>query len=145
MAESTPLVLSPQEAEAIRRLSEAVRRDGRWDWEREAASKTSGVPVYADMGGVLVVRSDGVVLLIESNRGVVEEVREERWILVARQEAALKYPELKGLMPVRPEGATDCQECAGHGSVNPFKKVEQDIRCGVCCGMGWLKVPTQRL
>jgi len=118
--------------ELIRRLTEEARRSGRWDWEREAAARTGGLPVYATMGGILVIRPDGTVVWMLDDSGTVEEVREEGWRLVALTHAVQKYPELKSLAPVRPAGATECKACGGRGWV-----LLESVVCGDCSSTGW--------
>jgi len=115
----------------ISRLSNEVAAADSSSYIREAAVRTGGVPVYADMGGVLVVAPDGSTLHYEPASRKIDAFVEERWRLLALVRAARKYPELSELRPARPETARSCRQCGGTGLV-----VGQ-VDCGVCDGTGW--------
>ena|SRR5579863_6315423 len=83
----------------IRRLSHEIAEGSKWDWQREAARLTGGVPVYSDMGGVLVVLGDGRVLSLEHDTTNVQPEEDSGWRMIALVSAAKKFPELAPLMP----------------------------------------------
>jgi hypothetical protein len=122
-------------AETVRRLYQEAIADcsERGEAHREAALATGGVPVYSDLGGVLVIAPDGSIRLYD-NAGVITPVVDLKWSHVARVLAAEKYPALRAVAPVRPENASTCRFCRGAGKVKEFL----DAICGLCGGTGWL-------
>ena len=127
--------MSTQDAAELRRiinrLSEEVAAGDSLRETREAAARTGGVPVYADMGGILVLAPDGSVLQYEPTSGKIEAVVESKWRILALVRAARKHPELSALRPMRPNTARTCRQCGGTGIVLG------QADCGVCYGTGW--------
>jgi hypothetical protein len=98
--------------------------------------ETSALPVYTDMGGTLFIRPDGEILLLCLNSNEAPQIeRDPVWRLTAVVAAAEKYPELRVLLPIRDDNAIECQSCGGRGRVSIFRS---ELRCGDCCGLGWL-------
>ena len=124
--------IDPEVSESIRRLSKSAAVSEPDESSREAAARTGGVPVYADLGGVLVVAPDGAVLRFDPEADEVSVVNDERWRMLALQSGAQKFSELESLRPRRPLSAVVCQLCSGSGVV------AVDIRCGECFGLGWV-------
>jgi hypothetical protein len=65
----------------------------------------NALPVYADMGGALLIRPSGEVLLVHSNQGWTATsecsvVTESQWIAVAYAACENRYPRLRGLLPL---------------------------------------------
>jgi hypothetical protein len=122
-------------AEAVRRLSQQVLEDEspRGEAHRAAVRATGGLPVYSDLGGVLVLAPDGSIRLFD-HAGTVAPVVDVKWENVARVRAAENYPALRAVAPVRPANAALCTFCRGAGKV----KEHLDAICGQCGGTGWL-------
>jgi len=116
-------------AAAVRRLSAEAAADTSDPGTREVLKRTGGVPVYQDMGGVLIVTPSGQVLAYDPESGAVVEP-EPRWERLALVRAARRFPELEGLMPERPETSVECHACGGSGA-------KMGLPCGVCFGTGW--------
>jgi hypothetical protein len=100
--------------------------------ERDAAVVTNGLPVYSDMGGVLVLTTSGSVLHYDPETRDVSSVKDSRWRTVAFIKAATRYRELQSLMPVRPAASNTCPACGVDGMI--FERVD----CGTCMGTGWV-------
>lgn len=66
---------------------------------RDAATRTGGLPVYADMGAVLVLTPDGEVLQLAHEGNVITRVTETSWIEVALAAAAEQYKQFASLRP----------------------------------------------
>lgn len=131
----TSHAVAPELAAAIRRLShEAVRKEATSEL-RSAAQRTGGVPVYADLGGVLVVMADGGVLRFDPEAEGVSVVDDERWRTLALARASRRFPELSDLCPSRPLASTTCPQCNGEGVILG------GLECGNCFGVGWLVTP----
>ena len=122
--------ITQETADAIRRLSREAALSGQPEEVRPAAAQTGGVPVYCDMGGILLVTAEGIVLTYDDS-GAVRVEPEEGWRTVALVHAARKFPELEPLRPIKPEGALPCAACSGTGPV--FDKID----CGACFAAGW--------
>ncbi len=103
------------------------------DVYRDAALKASGVPVYCDMGGCLIITPKGDIVFCEHDTQRLSVVVEEKWRLVALVAASEKYGELHGLKPVKPSDARTCHACNGSGRI-----LANGVRCGECWGTGWL-------
>src|SRR5262245_35346689 len=58
-------------------------------------------PVYADIGGVLLVSADGEVYLRDNDTMDLRVEEDENWRCLAWVAAAQKVPELKTLLPLR--------------------------------------------
>ncbi len=96
-------------------------------------TKIEALPVYADMGGTLFLRTDLDVYAINIKGEGVEA--DPAWRCTAYVAAARLFPELAALRLPRPATASDCWMCRrladrGHGS-------PCDV-CGVCHGLGWV-------
>jgi hypothetical protein len=101
----------------------------------EAAQAAKGLPVYCDLGACLVIQQTGRVMTFDLDSRSVRELDDESWLLVARAAAAERHPEFQAIKPLRPNAAIDCNACVGTGKDPQF-----GLRCGVCMGMGWVKV-----
>jgi len=122
---------SPDLARTIATLARAVAESSPWDHLRTAAIRVPGLPVYADMGGVLVIKSDGSVALYREEQDLVEPVDRDPWRTLALIQAARTYPaELHALQPTRPDDAIPCEDCDGTGELHT-------AICGACLGAGW--------
>ncbi|MDC3979814.1 hypothetical protein [Polyangium jinanense] len=109
----------------------------------DAAREASALPVYADMGGALLITTEGDVLIVSTNQvwdrnAKWETEADPQWRLLARIAASERYPQLSFLRPTRPVSAVDCEACNGTGSVE-FSGCA--ARCGGCWSTGWIEVP----
>jgi|SRR5882672_3759569 len=64
----------------------------------------SALPVYAHMGGALLISSTGQVLQFDSNKEWTASsnctvITEDKWISVAFGACEQRYPQLRGLLP----------------------------------------------
>jgi hypothetical protein len=119
--------------EQIRRLAEAARSHPNPSF-REAAACTGGLPVYADIGGVLLISEQAEVLHFDPDSRQVEPEVNDGWRRLALFRAAALHPELAALAPVRTSAALDCPACGGSGRI-------LDTYCGTCFSAGWI-LPT---
>ena len=99
---------------------------------KEVAITTSGLPVYCDMGGCLMLTPDGDVMELAHDRPEMPKVADEYWREVALVAAGKRYAELRCLRPERPANAAECEACGGSGEVLGI------AGCGRCWGKGWL-------
>jgi hypothetical protein len=124
----------------IERLIEEYLRNSA-DSVRESARAHRALPVYADIDGSLFLKPNGEVWFQagESVGSALKLEESPHWCLVARLAAAERFPELAELVPIRPAGAVDCSDCEGRGRV-----LNDLVRCGVCYGLGWSEVRSDK-
>ena len=91
-------------------------------------------PVYADLGGCMFIGADGQVYSSDHDLRDVELESHSGWRTTAWVAALKRVPELRALLPVRPEGTPDCPSCDGNGCV---KIGTCEVGCGSCWGLGW--------
>ena len=121
-------------SESIRSL--IARYKERADDQRllHLAEAHDGLPVYSDMGGDLLLLPDGNVIVFGNDDKEGEPVSDS-WATIAYLSAAKRFPELKSMVPKRPDNAEDCQACMGDGQVVVGSL---EILCGKCSGLGWI-------
>lgn len=106
---------------------------------RALAARLSILPIVLDMGGVMALRSSGEVVSFswdEPDRLKIEgDVRVRNLVFF---QAAIKFPELKPLVPDRPADVRECESCRGTGIVTGLpNNLVTDVIC-YCGGLGWL-------
>jgi hypothetical protein len=115
---------------ALERLALEAAVHGRGAPFREIARGTGGLPVYADLGGGLAVKSDGKVVQYSwETREVREADGDMTRLAIAR--LVREHPAFAELLPDRPAEAEPCGACAGTGLV-----LEQ-FDCSQCLALGW--------
>ena len=107
---------------------------------RQLATALDALPVYADIGGALLIRPSGQVLLVESDQpwgagSKYRFVEEGPWRMLALVSAARRFPSLSFLRPRRPDTALQCRGCGGLGSSS---LAGGEVVCAGCQGLGWL-------
>lgn len=120
-------------SETIARLANEARTASSQGTFCDAAALTGGLPVYEDLGGVLVLMPDGSVQSYDPDRRIAIPVFEGRWVIAALVKAAKRYRELASLHPSRPQDGVTCEQCRGAGTL------VGDLDCGRCMGTGWTK------
>ena len=101
-------------------------------WDRELAKSTGCLPVYADMGGTLLLSPSGEITCFDHGTDEIGPANDAGWESIARMFAAERFPDLADIRPVRPSEAVDCPNCGGTGRATQFK-----ILCGNCNATGW--------
>ncbi len=112
---------------AIERLGRIAASDATNPELQTAATQAPGLPVHHDMGGILVLRSDGSIAHYDPETERLSEVEDDdkgRWRTYALIQASRKFPELSQIHPRRPDGATACDSCGGAG------KLFDTVDCG---------------
>jgi hypothetical protein len=106
------------------------------DWKRELARRFGALPVYGDIGGALLVATDGRVWSCGWDAEKAEPADEQSRLL-ALIVCVESLPELGRLLPARPKAAPDCPLCRGAGVID---LAGIHLRCGHCAGLGWVPV-----
>jgi hypothetical protein len=104
---------------------------------RRMARLMKALPIYADMGGCIALRTDGSFVFLDWETEKTSEEFDQQFKIVALVNGSEKYPELKVLLPARPEGANDCEDCNGIGRPIIEGQVFKQAFCGKCWGLGW--------
>ena len=108
-------------------------------WPDEVGHRYSAIPLYADIGGAVLLRADGVFLELEWDQAIERSPRERSDLTstVPLVAGAERYPWLKALLPVRPRDARPCATCRGLGSI-ALTNGSSRIFCGDCGALGWI-------
>jgi hypothetical protein len=94
------------------------------------------LPVYSDMSGqILFIREDGEILVYRDNFQPPEVETQPEWRMIALTQGALKFPELRELLPDRDASARDCPACDGRGRI---ARGLSYLGCWECRGLGWV-------
>jgi hypothetical protein len=133
------MLLSPEFSEWLtQRIAAFTRDDDEPEYLRMHASRSGVLPLLIDWTGFWAIRADGEIWLVDTEdeqEPVVEP--DDRLQRIALFQGAKKYPELRPLIPERPEGATDCPHCLGTGRID-LPDVPPDTIICFCGGLGWL-------
>lgn len=128
------LLLSPEMRSILqRRIDDLVAaHDGHKALLQRAARAVDGLPLYADMGGVLVLKTDGTLVEFDPETGKVSPLMDRNLRRLALIRAAEIGPEFECLRPIRSDAARTCIDCHGAGWV-----VRPGVGCAKCMGLGW--------
>lgn len=119
---------------------DVIRLDPPLDLSR-LARDLNLLPMMLNFGGCYGIRPNGDILSFlwdEPNNLRLEKDPRIRNIVLFQ--GSKKYPDLAGLVPVRPVGAADCSHCHGTG-VEAFSAehgLNPDVFVCYCGGIGWL-------
>ena len=104
---------------------------------RGVARRLQALPIFPDISGCLALRPDGSLVFCEWDTWKCSEEIELEFRLAGLVRGSEKYPELKSLLPKRPEAANDCEGCKGSGRFMLEGQVLKNMFCGKCSGLGW--------
>jgi len=109
----------------------------------------SALHLYSEIGGEVLLRSDGSVWLHPEDGEPHEAKGIDRWICLVI--AIRRYPALRELLPARPATAQTHRPCSGTGFITVDMRtgkllekttIGDDPRtqfvCGECGGLGWV-------
>lgn len=103
------------------------------EWVRDAVRAHHFLPLCFSMSSAVCIRPDGTFWSWTGDW--IEPVLGARLRRVALSEGAKRWPELAALIPPRPFGAVDCNECSHTAMLR--KKGSTNIMCW-CGGLGWV-------
>ncbi len=121
-------------SEAIQRHIDHLQADGDPAWLlRVCKEKLNALPLQANEIFQWALRADGEVLCLDFDSVSLpfEEERNPAIRYAVLYEAARRYPDLREVVPARPEGVQRCEDCHGRGWV------ESTSSCWGCHGAGW--------
>jgi hypothetical protein len=118
-----------------RRIEEFVRDNNEPEYLRPLVSRYSVLPLYIGWTGFYGLRTDGEILLVDTDNGnepVVEtDALKQR---IALFQGAKKYREIEPLFPRRPVASRDCPHCLETGKYEFFSGAIY-----YCGGCGWIE------
>jgi glycolate oxidase FAD binding subunit len=125
----------------IRAQVDALLRSEQFRTDDECifARATNALPISIGFTGALGFTPDGVALFFDWESEQVRPETEARWIIMAAVSAAERYPELRGILPVRPPTAKTCTQCSGTGRMEITPLIPLKPYCGDCYGLGWIE------
>jgi hypothetical protein len=132
------VALGPEEkefiCERIARFAEEAPADLRWQVEHVRLNQA--LPLYVGWTETAGIRADGtMVRWLTEDVTNTQELGDSTWVNLALVQGALRYPQLKTLIPPRPPGARTCDVCLGSG-MTPDAPPSVICSCG---GIGWLR------
>ena len=105
---------------------------------RQAVQLSGALPIELGMSGVTLLSTSGDVLFVPwESDGAPTPLNDKVLKRAALVLAAQEHPELKALLPSRPEDSRSCPRCGGSGLIAALAR-EPPFRCGECGGVGWL-------
>ncbi len=125
-----------------RRIEAYCRDDAEPQYLKAYASRHSVLPLFVDWTGFWGISANGSVLLIDTEEDTPPVLEADARILrIALFQGARKFPELRPLVPRRPDAAGDCPNCHGQGVID-IPGVERGVIVCSCGGLGWLDQET---
>jgi len=131
--EEDAMELTPEISEEVRRRIENARLNS------PGSLSPDGKAIRVDGGNGYDcwVSPDGDVYMetyevFAEDEAEVDRSRRAQFMVLAL--GARTLPELRTLLPARPEGAKDCPDCQGVGR---FLAGDVDLICHACCSLGW--------
>jgi hypothetical protein len=98
----------------------------------------TAIDLYGGPGGGHALRSDGIVLYWGEDTELEYEVElNPGWRIGALVIGSERIPELKEVLPRRPEGSRHCDDCSGQGFTD-LPNAPRFLLCQSCWGLGWI-------
>lgn len=122
----------------IESLKEKILKDSDENILIQSLIKSTGaLPVYLDLHLVYSIDSELKGFLHYDDGVLVEENVDIKTMHFIKAMAAKKYPQLKGLHPVRDDNSVDCPYCAAGTMTEQAREAGLNIVCD-CANLGWL-------
>jgi hypothetical protein len=106
---------------------------------RRIAAGANVLPLFIEMGGVYAITVAGdIVSFSWDNLELPREEHDPRIRNIVLFQGSKKYPELRNLIPERPDDAPICPHCQGTG-IESFSATHniEGVVC-FCGGLGWI-------
>jgi hypothetical protein len=111
------------------------KRDGR---SHELGRLHEALPLYADVGGMVLLRSDGTFIEVAWGSETAPYEPKPHFVRIALVAGSERYPWLKDLLPSRPQSAVSCADCSGTGRISRSTEFgDLDTFCHCCEALGW--------
>jgi hypothetical protein len=121
-------------ADVALEISRAIAQLGETAWPDLAGREHNALPLFADLGGAVLLRADGTFLELEWDEPTERTPRllEQPSYAPALAIGAERFPCLRPLLPPRPANAITCDTCHGRGRLPVVS-----IPCAACAALGW--------
>lgn len=137
----TRVDLTPEEAAFLRDRIEHFEREAPENlrWQIPYVREHRALPLYLGWTETIGICCDGTLTSwsTEEEWTGSRELDDPMWVKVALVTGSKRYPELRRLIPARPDGARTCEECAGTGRLQGLPAGLDALLCGECGGVGW--------
>jgi hypothetical protein len=121
----------------VRKLIDALAHGTSGAAPEDAARRFDALLLYSGWLALALLTPKGEVIEADENGAITVVAEPMRTMYLV--EGAETYPELRGLLPLRPANSSDCATCGGTGWW-PIENTR--IRCGACRALGWVEVPS---
>ena len=138
--------ITPATAEKIRErlrlyLSGEVQK---WPGFDSEARSLQALPILWDLFSVFFLRPDAGLFEVDFLEAEPKPKIEKdiHTIITVINVATEWFPELKDLLPCRPNDAQDCPDCNGTGrlSINDYYGQPASLACSKCMTLGWVQL-----
>ena len=127
---------------AIQRRIDALHptSPGGWglgEWPvRVCKERLNALPLHDNVVHLWAIRPDGTVLCMDHvDPRPAEPETDPLTLHAVLVHGARRFPELRALVPARPQGARPCTTCSGNGARTAL--TGETVPCAVCWGLGW--------
>jgi hypothetical protein len=121
-------------------LSGVVQKWPGWDPE---ARSLQALPILPDLFTAYFLRPDGELFVVDFSEDepkprIEKDIHRKVTVINVATEW---FPELKDLLPCRPDDAQDCPDCNGAGkfSFNDYYGQPASLPCPKCMSLGWIQ------
>ncbi|MGE0128833.1 MAG: hypothetical protein AB7U82_12200 [Blastocatellales bacterium] len=106
---------------------------------RRIAAEANALPLFTEMGGVYAINTHGDIISFSwDSLELPKEETDPRIRNIVLFQGSKKYPEIRCLIPEKPDDARICPHCQGTG-IEPFSaKHNVDGVVCYCGGLGWI-------
>ena len=107
---------------------------GTW---REEAVRVHLLPIFSDWESYYALTEDAEPVYVNDSWSSPQRFNNRRWQHIVLAQAALRYPELASLRPIRNPDDPPCPSCGGTGRVRVGETTLESMICE-CGGLGWI-------
>jgi hypothetical protein len=115
----------------------------KWTGFDSEARSLQSLPIFPDLFTSYFLRPDGELFAVDfSEAEPKSEIEKDiRIKITVINMAAEWFPELKDLLPCRPNDAQDCPDCNGTGRLrfNDYYGQSASVPCPRCMTLGWVQ------
>ncbi len=141
MDSPVPINTSKEISERLQRYLEGEQN--RWSGFEAEARSLGALPIHISLFTSYFIRPDGELFSFDLGEKDSEPniVKDMATRLIVIHAATEWLPELKALLPQRPDNACDCLGCGGRGEL-PFVDYygrQVPVPCPKCMSLGWVE------
>ena len=129
-----PLRPTPELSALIQRRIDEIEAESFGAWPvRVCKENLNALPLHGNLIYIWALQPDGTVVWMDHESASHESDVETDPLTIfsVMEQGARNYPELRAIVPPRPDGATECDRCGGTGSM-----VDNGVTVAYCYGCG---------